>query len=59
MENRDNYKYFIELHSEHCCPRCGCKYDNKDCPVVLGKVQDISQCKDCEDLFDDAIQAFF
>ena len=30
-----------DVHTRHCCKNCGCKYGDKDCPVVTGtKVQE-------------------
>lgn len=34
------------VHSEHCCEYHGCKYNEKDCPVVKGRVKGIS-CEYC------------
>lgn len=25
-----------DVHTEHCCKKCGCKYSNSDCTVVCG-----------------------
>jgi len=27
-----------DVHTEHCCARCGCKYGDEDCTVVTGKL---------------------
>ena len=27
-----------DVHTEHCCKRCGCKYSSSDCTVVRGKL---------------------
>jgi len=32
-------------HPSHCCARCGCKYNDEDCPVVTGEV---TQDYDCD-----------
>jgi hypothetical protein len=35
-------------HTEHCCKKCGCKYGEKDCPVVDGRQQQSFPCSgDC------------
>ncbi|AEC53096.1 hypothetical protein SCRM01_150c [Synechococcus phage S-CRM01] len=38
----------IGVHATHCCKRCGCKYYDDDCPVVLGIVEAEYECEDCE-----------
>lgn len=35
----------IGVHQTHCCKKHGCKYGDKDCPVVTGEVK---QNFDCE-----------
>ena len=35
------------VHVIHCCSKCGCKYGDKDCPVVLGTVKQEYPCADC------------
>lgn len=35
------------VHRTHCCIRHGCKYGEKDCPVVTGKVKQDYPCEDC------------
>lgn len=30
-------KYNKDVHTEHCCQNCGCKYGEKDCTVVTGQ----------------------
>ncbi|MBP3707114.1 MAG: hypothetical protein J6J36_00695 [Clostridia bacterium] len=37
------------VHITHCCYIHGCKYGNKDCPVVCGKVVQRYLCWDCEE----------
>lgn len=32
------------VHINHCCKHCGCKYNDIDCPVVLGKVESKYEC---------------
>jgi hypothetical protein len=41
------------VHATHCCERCGCKYGDDDCPVVLGKVEGIERSA-CDYCFDEA-----
>ena len=38
----------IGVHATHCCKRCGCKYGNSDCPVVIGTIKAVHGCEDCE-----------
>jgi len=35
-----------DVHTEHCCKRCGCKYGSKDCSVVSGKKRQSLKCGD-------------
>jgi hypothetical protein len=35
------------VHSTHCCTQHGCKYGDKDCPVVLGIEKQGYPCEDC------------
>lgn len=34
------------IHINHCCKQCGCKYNDIDCPVVLGHVEAKYECGD-------------
>ena len=44
----------IEVHASHCCKWHGCKYGDKDCPVVSGKVEQLYTCEHCEEeLYDE------
>lgn len=45
MEERE-----ILVHQGHCCLAHGCKYGDKDCPVVLGKVVQSYPCEVCGDI---------
>lgn len=37
------------VHTEHCCKNCGCKYGDKDCPVVEGRLPQSFPCgNNCE-----------
>lgn len=36
------------VHIAHCCSEHGCKYADKDCPVVLGLATQIYKCMDCK-----------
>lgn len=38
----------IGVHRTHCCIVHGCKYGDKDCPVVLGKALQEYLCEDCD-----------
>jgi len=41
----------FRVHATHCCKWHGCKYGDKDCPVVLGVIEQEYLCEDCsEDL---------
>lgn len=33
-----------DVHTEHCCANCGCKYGDDDCPVVLRKKRQSYKC---------------
>lgn len=35
------------VHTSHCCPKCGCKYGDDDCPVVLGTHEAKFECESC------------
>ena len=39
----------IGVHASHCCKWHGCKYGDKDCPVVLGKVEQEYPCEWCSE----------
>ena len=39
----------IGVHAAHCCKWHGCKYGDKDCPVVLGKIEQEWPCEYCDD----------
>ena len=37
------------VHERHCCPKHGCKYGDKDCPVVNRLTEKHNEhCEDCE-----------
>lgn len=36
------------VHTSHCCPKCGCKYCDPDCPVELGVAEAEYLCEYCE-----------
>jgi len=40
----------IGVHTTHCCTRHGCKYGDKDCPVVTGQVKQEYLCEECGDV---------
>ena len=42
------------VHAGHCCKWHGCKYGDKDCPVVTGKVDQLYPCDHCYDEMDEA-----
>lgn len=39
----------VGVHASHCCKWHGCKYGDKDCPVVSGKVEQLYTCDFCDD----------
>lgn len=39
----------VGVHLTHCCPRCGCKYGDEDCPVETRAMEPTYECWDCED----------
>lgn len=41
------------VHASHCCKWHGCKYGDKDCPVVNGKVEQEYLCVYCYDDLDE------
>jgi len=36
------------VHRTHCCWLHGCKYGDKDCPVVTGEIKQEYPCEDCD-----------
>ena len=38
-----------DVHTEHCCSKHGCKYEDKDCTVVYGKKVQSHPCEECYD----------
>ena len=38
---------YYGVHQAHCCIKHGCKYGEKDCPVVLGLTIQQYPCEDC------------
>lgn len=45
---KDMEIYYTRVHTAHCCPKCGCKYCDPDCPVELGIVEAKHPCEYCE-----------
>lgn len=41
QRRRDN----TGVHRTHCCKGHGCKYGDRDCPVVLGEIEGIGACE--------------
>ena len=39
----------INVHTEHCCHKHGCKYADEDCPVATGAQQQSFPCESCGD----------
>lgn len=37
-----------DVHTEHCCAVCGCKYFDENCSVVTGKLKQTYSCGDLE-----------
>lgn len=36
------------IHENHCCNSCGCKYNDKTCPVETGLINAAYPCEHCE-----------
>jgi hypothetical protein len=43
-----NMRGSVGVHAAHCCKWHGCKYGDKDCPVVTGEVEQHYLCEDCD-----------
>lgn len=39
----------IGVHITHCCIVHGCKYGDKDCPVILGNKDQQYLCESCDE----------
>lgn len=39
----------VGVHESHCCAVHGCKYGDKDCPVVNRKIPQKYPCEECTD----------
>lgn len=50
-----NYMEIIK-HVNNCCITHGCKYDNKDCPVVLAKYDQKNLCDKCKELIPNIVR---
>ncbi len=37
-----------DVHTEHCCKKHGCKYNDEDCTVTTGKKLQSDPCEECE-----------
>jgi hypothetical protein len=37
----------IGVHATHCCPNCGCKYGDPNCPVLTKLVEPVYKCEEC------------
>lgn len=37
-----------DVHTEHCCKKHGCKYNDRTCPVETGAKLQSYPCEDCE-----------
>lgn len=49
---------FLSVHDSHCCKVHGCKYGDRDCPVVLGKEEGIF-CEECIETMERLEKQFF
>lgn len=38
----------MSVHGTHCCKSHGCKYNDDDCPVVVGTEEQQFFCDECE-----------
>lgn len=45
------------VHANHCCPECGCKYDDPDCPVVNKIIEPEFACYECEEEQEHLVEA--
>lgn len=41
-------EYNLKVHAAHCCEKHGCKYGDKDCPVILKKINQKYPCEECD-----------
>lgn len=39
----------IGTHASHCCVLHGCKYGDKECPVVNGSAEQLYLCETCDE----------
>ncbi|MEE8112719.1 MAG: hypothetical protein V3T23_00050 [Nitrososphaerales archaeon] len=39
----------LDVHTEHCCYRHGCKYGDTDCSVETGRKKQSHPCEECDD----------
>lgn len=46
MENIKKEKEIIE-HEKFCCEEHGCKFNDKLCPILLGKINQLHPCEYC------------
>ena len=46
--SKENYA----VHIAHCCYIHGCKYGDKNCPVVSGEVKQKYLCYDCDEEYE-------
>lgn len=37
----------LGLHMEHCCFTHGCKYNDKECPIISGDIKQNYPCENC------------
>lgn len=44
------------VHESHCCKRHGCKYGDKDCPVVSGEAMQDYSCEIGSDFGQDCFE---
>lgn len=45
-----------DVHTRHCCKRCGCKYRDPNCTVEFGNQEADYDCEECESRFRDAVR---
>lgn len=48
----------IGVHSTHCCPKCGCKYGDPQCPVKLELIETVFLCESCEQDKEELLERF-
>lgn len=48
-EITDHESFMLNWHINHCCSIHGCDLEDKNCPVVAGRVEQDDDCYKCEE----------